>query len=60
LLHLVIEVNKNKILMSGVVKIDTVEMEETLKALLLKTQKVEEKEKVKVLYWLKTKIVDSV
>jgi hypothetical protein len=46
--------------MSGVVKIDIVEMEKTLKALLLKTQKVEEKEKVKVLYWLKTKIVDSV
>lgn len=46
--------------MSGVVKIDIVETQETLKALLLKAQKVEEKEKVQVLYWLKTKTVDSV
>ncbi len=46
--------------MSGVVKIDIVETEETLKALLLKAKKVEEKEKVQVLYWLKTKTVDSV
>jgi transposase len=46
--------------MSGVVKIDIVESEETLKALLLKAEKVEEKEKVQVLYWLKTKTVDSV
>jgi transposase len=46
--------------MSGVVKIDIVESEETLKALLLKAEKVEEKEKLQVLYWLKTKTVDSV
>ena len=46
--------------MSGVVKIDIVETQETLKALLLKAEKVEEKEKVQVLYWLKTKTVDSV
>lgn len=46
--------------MSGVVKIDIVEPEETLKALLLKAEKVEEKEKLQALYWLKTKTVDSV
>ena len=46
--------------MPGVVKIDIVETQETLKALLLKAEKVEEKEKVQVLYWLKTKTVDSV
>ena len=46
--------------MSGVVKIDIVETEETLKALLLKAKNVEEKEKVQVLYGLKTKTVDSV
>jgi hypothetical protein len=34
--------------MSGVVKIDIVESEETLKALLLKAEKVEEKEKLQV------------
>lgn len=46
--------------MSGVVKIDIVEPEETLKALLLKAEKVEEKEKLQAIYWLKTKTVDSV
>jgi transposase len=46
--------------MSGVVKINIVETEEALKVLLLKAEKVEEKEKVQVLYWLKTKNVDSV
>ena len=46
--------------MSGVVKIDILEPEETLKALLLKAEKVEEREKLQVLYWLKTKTVDSV
>lgn len=46
--------------MSGVVKIDIVETEETLKSLLLKAERVEEKEKLQVLYWLKTKTVDSV
>ena len=46
--------------MSGVVKIDIVEPEETLKALLLKADRVEEKEKLQVLYWLKTRTVDSV
>ena len=46
--------------MSGVVKINIVETEEALKVLLLKAKKVEEKEKVQVLYWLKTKNVDSV
>jgi transposase len=42
------------------VKIDIVETEETLKTLLSKAEKVEEKEKIQVLYWLKTKTVDSV
>lgn len=46
--------------MSGVVKIDIVEPEETLKVLLLKAAEVQEKEKLQVLYWLKTKTVDSV
>lgn len=46
--------------MSGVVKINIVETEEILKALLLKVEKVEEKEKVQILYGLKTKTVDSV
>ena len=46
--------------MSGSVKIDILEPEETLKALLLKAEKVEEREKLQVLYWLKTKTVDSV
>jgi transposase len=46
--------------MSGVVKIDIVETEETLKTLLSKAEKVEEKEKIQVLYWLKTQTVDSV
>lgn len=46
--------------MSGVTKIEIAETEETLKALLLKVEKAEEKEKVQTLYWLKTKSVDSV
>jgi len=37
-----------------------IETEEDLKALLLKAEQVEEKKKVQVLYWLKTKTVDSV
>lgn len=46
--------------MSGVVKIEIAETEEILKVLLLKAKKVEEKEKLQALYWLKTKTVDSV
>ncbi|MBD1905661.1 IS630 family transposase, partial [Trichocoleus sp. FACHB-6] len=46
--------------MPGVTKIEIAETEETLKALLLKVEKAEQKEKVQALYWLKTKTVDSV
>ena len=46
--------------MLKVTKIEIAEAEETLKALLLKVEKAEQKEKVQALYWLKTKTVDSV
>ena len=46
--------------MSGAVKIEIRETEEELKALLRKEKDVTRHEKLQVLYWLKTKTVDSV
>ena len=46
--------------MSGVVKVEIRETEEELKALLRKEKDVTCYEKLQVLYWLKTQMVDSV
>ena len=46
--------------MSGVVKIEIRETEEELKALLGREKDAHRHEKLQVLYWLKTKTVDSV
>jgi hypothetical protein len=46
--------------MSGVVKIEIRETEEELKALLGREKDAHRLEKLQVLYWLKTKTVDSV
>ena len=46
--------------MSGVVKIEITESAETLKKLLTNASTPQEKERIKTIYWLKTKTVETV